>query len=206
MCAGHAYALNELAQRTHGGKQQQFDYSAGWMQGQSRRQRRPPHSQPPHGTCTARDACCAYSCSKCMSELLLLLSCARTGLWYDTYTHIPAALCLPHEDTYFAALTSERNSTGVEAQVAYSTMDSQQTCVNITTVVSSVPPPLLSRCWSQRGIIVDLVVLALNLDGAGQGRPTGYSLSMSNVSYLCEQQLSEACVSELGPLDCFLSQ
>ncbi|GIM15064.1 hypothetical protein Vretimale_17827 [Volvox reticuliferus] len=94
------------------------------------------------------------------------------------------------------ALPRPKNDTNRSNLVLRST--SQDGCVNDT----SAHP--LAQCWVDRGIFQDVLTPAINLDAQGVASDAGYLLAMSRVPYLCEQQMSYACLIELGPLGCYL--
>ncbi|GIM15092.1 hypothetical protein Vretimale_17849 [Volvox reticuliferus] len=81
-----------------------------------------------------------------------------------------------------------------------STSVSQAGCINTNN--STVPP--VSRCWPDLGIYLDVAVQGFDIDAFGRATATRYTLYMLRVPYLCERQMTEDCVSQLGPLGCYL--
>lgn len=84
-------------------------------------------------------------------------------------------------------------------QVVFSNV-SQPGCINTTS--NTVPP--VSRCWPDRGIFAAVAVAGYDIDAFGRATATRYSLYMLRAPYLCERQMTEECVSQLGPLGCYL--
>ncbi|KAG2485388.1 hypothetical protein HYH03_015874 [Edaphochlamys debaryana] len=71
-------------------------------------------------------------------------------------------------------------------------------CTNDT----NAPP--VRRCWPDQGVYVDVAVAGFDIDAFGRATATKYELYMLRVPYLCEKQMTDECVSALGPLGCFL--
>ncbi|EFJ43391.1 hypothetical protein VOLCADRAFT_96407 [Volvox carteri f. nagariensis] len=84
-------------------------------------------------------------------------------------------------------------------QLAYNT--TQVGCINSNS--STVPP--ISRCWPDVGMYADVAVGGFDIDAFGRATTTRYSLYMLRVPYLCERQMTDECVTQLGPLGCYLS-
>ncbi len=73
----------------------------------------------------------------------------------------------------------------------------QTGCVNSTSV------PLVSRCWADRGVYQNVATFAAQTDAYGRQVLSDYVFYMVHTQYLCEQQMTEQCVANLGELGCY---
>ncbi|GLI58511.1 hypothetical protein VaNZ11_000247 [Volvox africanus] len=107
-------------------------------------------------------------------------------------------ICVPRniQGEIMSSILRPSNLPGVQN----STSVSQAGCIH--TDSSDVPP--VSRCWPDLGIYVDVAVAGFDIDAFGRATATRYALYMLRVPYLCERQMTEDCVSQLGPLGCYL--
>ncbi|KAG2485407.1 hypothetical protein HYH03_015893 [Edaphochlamys debaryana] len=64
--------------------------------------------------------------------------------------------------------------------------------------------PATERCWPDQGVYDDVAVDGFDVDSFERASATRYALSMLRVPYLCQRQMTDECVSALGPLGCFL--
>ncbi|GIL71064.1 hypothetical protein Vretifemale_1489, partial [Volvox reticuliferus] len=112
--------------------------------------------------------------------ILMLRICVPRNIQGEIMSSIPRPANLP----------GTQNSTSV----------SQAGCINTNS--STVPP--VSRCWPDLGIYLDVAVQGFDIDAFGRATATRYALYMLRVPYLCERQMTEDCVSQLGPLGCYL--
>ncbi|GIL51984.1 hypothetical protein Vafri_7948 [Volvox africanus] len=116
-----------------------------------------------------------------MQDVILMLRiCVPRNIQGEIMSSIPRPTNLP----------GTQNSTSI----------SQAGCVNTNS--SDVPP--VSRCWPDLGIYLDVAVAGFDIDAFGRATATRYALYMLRVHYLCERQMTEDCVSQLGPLGCYL--
>ncbi|KAG2441706.1 hypothetical protein HXX76_003322 [Chlamydomonas incerta] len=75
------------------------------------------------------------------------------------------------------------------------------------TVVAPPPPPPPAApqqdCWSHMGAYDDLAMFCADLDASQKQVLVGYTLLMSNVTYVCADIISEQCVARLGTVGCY---
>lgn len=113
----------------------------------------------------------------------------------------PAGVCWPSAADGGSLLwpflpRPDNDTSGGVNLVAQSTP--QDGCLNSTTA------PPLSQCWLDRGIFQEVLTPAINLND-DISVSAGYLVVLLRTSYLCEQQMSYACVMTLGPLGCYLN-
>ncbi|KXZ47979.1 hypothetical protein GPECTOR_31g341 [Gonium pectorale] len=65
--------------------------------------------------------------------------------------------------------------------------------------------PLERRCWQQLGFLEDIAVLAFDLDANQKQVYKGYGGHAVNSTYVCAEEVSYACVEELGTLGCMVA-
>ncbi|KAG2488376.1 hypothetical protein HYH03_013065 [Edaphochlamys debaryana] len=73
-----------------------------------------------------------------------------------------------------------------------------------TGCVNSTAAPLMSRCWGSLLRVFDMVTWGMDIDTSGRPLPNGYFMSLVNVSGLCRHELTSDCMTQLGPIGCFL--
>ncbi|KXZ44071.1 hypothetical protein GPECTOR_74g685 [Gonium pectorale] len=63
---------------------------------------------------------------------------------------------------------------------------------------------LVKRCWPAVGLNVDAAVDGLDTDANDKTVPNGYLIWAVDFYYLCETQMTDACVAEWGPAGCYV--
>ncbi|KAG2451851.1 hypothetical protein HYH02_003627 [Chlamydomonas schloesseri] len=88
---------------------------------------------------------------------------------------------------------------------AFGNGSSSNTAVEALKAAAPPPPPPAPqlRCWSHMGAYDNLGIFCADLDASQKQVLTGYTLLMTNVTYVCDDIITDECVARLGTVGCY---
>ncbi|PNW71450.1 hypothetical protein CHLRE_16g654900v5 [Chlamydomonas reinhardtii] len=122
-------------------------------------------------------------------------------------------LCYP-ASMHSTALAGVVRPRGFPGTQAYRALVPQPACQAANSSASSSalqvaaapPPPAVApqlQCWSHMGAYDDLGMFCADLDASQKQVLVGYTLLMTNVTYVCADIISDDCVAQLGTVGCY---